>query len=467
MKRLSIIILCISLCLSVIGCQSTHSDAPLQTNTEPTISQDTSPVEVTEQMPETATPTPTDTEIVATTGEPEEIPFSEDFYDYDSLADMFAEYDIRFGAAIGSYTHDDYTMQSILSHHFNSATATNEMKAYSMLNQKACQQSADGMPVLNFYEADRLVELAIDCGVQVRGHVLVWDAYMSNWFFREDYKNNTPYVDKTTMLKRLESYITQVITHFEETYPGVVYCWDVVNEAVGDGISDYAPGDERHVRLKRNGESNPFYDIIGEDYVEISFMYAKDTVEALQKNNPEVNIKLFYNDYNCYQTAKRDAICKLLESINSYATDADGNYRKLCDGMGMQGYIGGYGTQNGCLNNSDVSKITAAIEMFAALGIEVQITEMAVRNYSDSLIDSDKHALFYKALINSLIELNKGEQKPLTGITIWGLTDMGYIDETSYEYKMNGPYCGLFTPGYEPKKSFYEVYVALKNATAK
>ena len=43
-----------------------------------------------------------------------------------------------------------------------------------------------------------------------------------------------------------ESYITQVVTHFEETFPGVVYCWDVVNEAVGDNAGEYKPADARH-----------------------------------------------------------------------------------------------------------------------------------------------------------------------------------------------------------------------------
>ncbi len=475
MKRLFIYMLCLNLCLGVVGCGSQTTPDSTSVN----ITENTSPdASVEASASDTPAPTgDTDTEGSAPAGEDTsstdetssaavEIPFSEDFYDYDSMGNMLAEYGIRFGAAIGSYTHDDYTMQSLLMQHFNSVTATNEMKAYSMLDQKASQTSADGMPVINFTEADALVELAMNCGVQVRGHVLVWDAYMSEWFFCEGYKSNAPYVDRATMLKRLRSYITQVITHFEEKYPGVVYCWDVVNEAVGDGVSDYDVNDDRHVRIKRNGDNNPFYDVIGDDYVEISFLYAKDVVEALQQANPEVDIKLFYNDYSTFQTTKRDAICKLIESINSYATNADGSYRKLCDGMGMQGYIGGYGTQNGCLDINDITKITTAINMYAALRVEVQLTEMAVRNYSDSLATLDKHAMFYKLLMEALIDINSGDEKPLTAITIWGLADLGYIDESDYAYKMNGPYCGLFTPGYYVKDSFYDVYVMLKEKAA-
>ena len=78
----------------------------------------------------------------------------------------------------------------------------------------------------------------------------------------------------------------------------------------------------------------------------------------------------------------------------------------------------------------------------------------------------DKHAKYYKFLMRALVEVNSGEEKPLTGITIWGHSDMGNIDETSYSYKMNGPYCGLFTPGCDVKDAFYEVYVMLKEKAA-
>ena len=45
------------------------------------------------------------------------------------------------------------------------------------------------------------------CGLKVRGHVLVWDAYMTKWFFHEDYDTSKPIADRETLLKRMESYI--------------------------------------------------------------------------------------------------------------------------------------------------------------------------------------------------------------------------------------------------------------------
>lgn len=475
MKRLVAMVLCVALGLGIIGCggqattkndnaaQKTTMESQTGTLQESVSGEDNEQKNDNQQeaaetgAQQSEAPEPTEVPEEAT-----EIPFSTDFYEYESMADLLGEYGIRFGAAMSADTAQDYTFQALVGQHFNSITATNEMKAYSMLDAKASRKSKDGMPVMDFSGAAGIMEAAMMNGAQVRGHVLVWDAYMTDWFFREDYKSNGDYVDRETMKKRMESYITQVITYFEKTYPGVVYCWDVVNEAVGDGSSDYTAGDDRHIRVYRSGEENLFYKYVGDDYVELAFLYARNAVEALQEENPEVDIKLYYNDYNTFYEEKRDAICVLVESINSFATDAEGNTRKLCDGVGMQGYIGGYGKQDGCMNKNNISMIQKAVEKYASLGVEVQLTEMAVRNYSDEASVVEKHADYYAELMEMLVELNSGDEKPLTGISIWGLTDMAYIDKSSYAYKMNGPYCGLFTPGYEVKEAFHEVYAMLK-----
>jgi hypothetical protein len=60
---------------------------------------------------------------------------------------------------------------------------------------------------------------------------------------------------------------------------------------------------------------------MGEDYVALSFLYAKDAVEKLQAANPEVSITLFYKDYNTFYEEKRDAIIELVQSINTFAKD--------------------------------------------------------------------------------------------------------------------------------------------------
>lgn len=334
----------------------------------------------------------------------------------------------------------------------NSITAANEMKAYSLLSQSASQQNVDGMPVMNYAQGDAIVKFAQDNGLGVRGHVLVWDAYMSDWFFREGYTNDGDYVDAATLKKRLEYYIDQVVTHFETEFPGVVYCWDVVNEAVGDSKEDYTDADERHIRRYRSGSENMFQKILGDDYVKLAFTYARKTVNKLKKQNPNVSIDLFYNDYNTFYDEKRNAVIALIQDLNKD--------EKLCDGVGMQSYIGGYGQQAGCMNSSDLTKIETAIRMYHDLGIKVHVTEMAVRNFDKD--QADKHAEFYGKLFALYKKLNAEEQL-LENVSIWGICDDPYMSKTDYSWKMNSPYCGLFDRGCKRKADYYEALKALKD----
>ena len=343
-----------------------------------------------------------------------------------------------------------------MARHFNSLTATNEMKAYSMLDTLMTRARTDGMPGLNYYTADKMVAWAQENGIHIRGHVLVWDAYMTDWFFREDYDSAKPYASQEVIRERMAWYINEVITHFEEKFPGVVYCWDVANEAVGDSLTEYDPNDPRHLRTTRSGSTNLFRDLAGDDYVEYAFLCAKNTVEALG-----ADIKLFYNDYNTFNSGKRTAICALIDSINSYATDEDGNPRQLVDGIGMQGYIGGYGTQTGCLNETDIESIRQSILIYAAKGLEVQLTEMAIRNYSGEEEDIAKHAEFCGKLFAMFSSVNTAESAPLTAVTLWGISDCPDLPHDNYSWKLNSPYCGLITEKNELKTSFDAVYQAL------
>ena len=89
------------------------------------------------------------------------------------------------------------------------------------------------------------------------------------------------------MLKRMENYIDSVMNWCEENYPGVIYAWDVVNEAVDDA----------------GGMRQSYWtQTIGEDYVEKAFEFARKHAPA--------NVELFYNDYNEYQTSKQEDILK-------------------------------------------------------------------------------------------------------------------------------------------------------------
>ncbi len=376
--------------------------------------------------------------------------------DYDPLWTLVEPAGFKLGACFSPGNLPDQAYMDFVGRHFNSLTCTNETKAYSLLNQAQSKASEDGMPRMDFTLADQMLAWAQDHGIAVRGHVLVWDAYMTTWFFHEGYDDAKPFADQETMRLRLASYIDQVMTHFEEKFPGLIYCWDVVNEAIGDSASEYAAGDPRHLRTLRSGQPNLFLEHVGDDYVPFAFLCARNTAEKLG-----ADIRLFYNDYNMFQAGKRTAALALIDSINTYARNDAGEFRKLIDGVGLQGYLGGYGTQSGCLTDSILRDLAASIQIYADRGLEVQITEMAVRNYDKE--KAPEHAAFYARLFTEVfLPANAGEKKPLTAVCIWGVSDCPQLPQSHYTWKLNSPYGGLITEKNEIKTSFDAVYHALK-----
>lgn len=381
--------------------------------------------------------------ITANQGAAEKQEEADDFVKEARLCDMAQKYGFKLGACVSYSQLNRASYIKMLAEDFNTTTATNEFKAYSLLNQRKSMEA--GVPAMSYGQADAIARMAQEKGIGIRGHVLVWDAYMTQWFFREGFKSDGAIVSKEEMEKRLKIYIEDVITHFETEFPGLVYCWDVVNEAVADDASERVPENEFHIRKTRGGSINLFNAIMGPDYVKYAFQCARKTVN---KVNP--NIKLFYNDYNTFYQEKRDAIIRMIKYLNAE--------EKLCDGLGMQGYIGGYGQQSGCMNSNDLSLVKTAIKMYSDLGLEVQLTEVAVRNYEKDQME--KHAKFYGNLFRAVISaINEGAN--FTGFTIWGISDNPSMPKTDYSYKMNGPYCGLFGQYFEIKDSYKEVYKAL------
>ena len=370
--------------------------------------------------------------------------------DYDPLWQYAEQYGFKLGGCFGIWDMNNRVYMDFLARHFNSLTCTNETKAYSLLNQRASKESPDGMPRMDYSTADKMIAWAAEKGIRVRGHVLVWDAYMTQWFFHEGYDEKNPVADRETIRARLASYIEQVMTHFEETFPGVIYCWDVVNEAIGDNSGEYDPSDPRHLRTMRSGAANCFLEYVGEDYVEYAFQCARNTQEKLG-----ADIRLFYNDYNLFFPEKRAAACELVKSILAYDS------RKLIDGIGMQGYMGGYGVQSGCLDPAIITNVRESIRVYAELGLEVQLTEMAVRNFDPEKVR--EHDAFYARLFSDVfMQANRDGKAPLTAVCIWGLVDADPNMKGNYVYNLNSPYGCLLTTNYRIKTCFDAVYHTLK-----
>lgn len=348
-----------------------------------------------------------------------------------ALKDLASKY-FMLGVGINGSTLENQTLNlpeymAVSKKHFNSCTMTNLMKSCYILVQDASKESlknGDGSPVLSFASIDPTLQWCMDNGMQMRGHTLVWHAQAPEWFFREGYDDKGAYVDKDTMLFRMESYINQLMTHVQDNYPGVVYCWDVVNEAVdpdrGDKDSDFL------CRMENDGVTNPWYATIGEDYVEMAFTFARKYAAD--------GVKLFYNDFNTYQSPKTMAIIALCERLKE---------KNLIDGIGMQGYWG--------LDYPATSMIETAIRLFSKLDLEIHITEWSTGVDEENEEQFKKQGAKYATTLLSIISLDQEAGGPanITSVTFFGLIDHYREGDTTNTR--------LFDSNYQPKEAFTRV----------
>ena len=353
-----------------------------------------------------------------------------------SLKEYCKDY-FTLGVGINGSTLDNLTLHSeeymaLVKQHFNSCTLSNLMKSAYILKQEESIQNAlegDGSPVLTFESIDPTLQWCMDNGVGMRGHTLVWHVQSPDWFFREGYTDDGAYVDKDTMLFRMESYICQLMTHVQDNYPGVVYCWDVVNEAVDPDKGD--PDSAFSCRMENEGTPNPWYITIGEDYVEMAFTYARKYVAD--------GVKLFYNDFNTYDTKKREYIYTLCEGLKE---------KGLIDGIGMQGYWG--------TTYPSMAAIEGTILRFAKLELELQITELTVSVDEETEEQFADQAQRYFNIFYSLhnLDIEGGGSANITNVTFFGLKDHYNPNDTTN--------ARLFDTDFQPKPAFIRVRDILK-----
>ncbi len=329
------------------------------------------------------------------------------------------DFGFSIGGVMSNTSFKEESYKKVINQHFSSMTIDNDLKLYGLLDQEKTVASAngDGMPVLRKdFSGEHMVRWAYQNGIGVRGHTIVCDSNMDTnckYFFYEDYDTTKKLASKEVMLERLRSIIKQTIIYFEEKYPGTIHTWDVVNEAIVP--SDADRDDPRKIQRTHN----LFYDTIGSDYVEYSFLFAREAVDELKAKYPhrDIKIKLFYNDFGCYTKDKRNAICALAQSIMEFGNErGKGN---LIDGVGMQCYLGGpkntfFDKNEKVLepaSNTSVDSIPNSVFLFNELGLDVQFTELTVHNYDES--KNAAQAAYYEKVMQMVIDINNGTMQPL------------------------------------------------------
>ena len=332
-----------------------------------------------------------------------------------SLSAAYKDY-FKFGVASPAsvMTNTNEEFRTLLKTQFNSVTPENELKPENVLDAAttlADPAKYNECPALNFDAAKPILDFCKDNGIPMRGHTLIWYSQTPSWLFYENYDVNGELASRELMLTRMENYIAAVMTWCEENYPGVIYAWDVVNEAIADdgGMRDCY-----------------WLETIGEDYVEKAFEFAR-------KHAPE-GVQLFYNDYNEYQDSKQADIIEMLKPVAEA-----GNI----DGMGMQSHIS---------SGLDPDYYLGAMQEYVdELGVIIHITELDVTapNSQNPMYDQ---GVYMKKLFTAIIEA-KDAGMPIECVTVWGLTD-----DMSWK-SANSPL--LFYGNLDPKPAYEGVMCAI------
>jgi endo-1,4-beta-xylanase len=291
---------------------------------------------------------------------------------YQSLAEFFP-----IGAAVWQGDLDP-PHSGLLARQFNSVVAENAMK------WRALRPSQDAF---NFATADAIVNFAKAHRMLIRGHNLAWHVNNPAWLFKDtNGKDLQPGPEsKALVLRRLETHIRTVVSRYRDD----VYAWDVVNEV----IDPKQPGGLRR---------SDWFRLTGTDYIDTAFRVAREVAP---------HAKLFVNDYETTNPAKRDFLLRLVRDLKSRGVPLDA--------MGHQTHIN--------LESPSVASIVESVEMFSALGLDNQITELDVSVYpnpfgSCSAIPEAvlaEQGYRYRDLFEAFRSL-KGK---ISGVTLWGYAD--------------------------------------------
>ena len=280
------------------------------------------------------------------------------------LKDAYKDY-FLIGVALNQRNVNDADQINLVKAEFSSITAENDMKP-GMIHPK------EG--VWDFEKADKIANFCRQNGIKLRGHCLCWHSQFADWMFTD--KKGKP-VKKEVFYERLREHIHTVVNRYKD----VVYCWDVVNEAMADNVrpnfanGKFTPGspyrDSRH------------YQLCGDEFIAKAFEFAREA---------DPNALLFYNDYNECDPGKRDRIYDMVKKMKDAGVPIDG--------IGMQGHYNVYGPSE--------EDIDAAITKYSQLVKHIHVTELDIRMNTE---------------MGGQLRFSRGEAKPVAGYMNTLLTD--------------------------------------------
>lgn len=342
------------------------------------------------------------------------------------------------GTAIMLSEISDDTLMELVEKHFNAVTFGNELKPDALFNYQIDGNSVptktitfEGeelqVPVVNdagdsldFSRADAMADKILewnnahpDQKIRIRGHVLVWHSQTQEWFFHENYDITQPYVNKETMNRRLEWFISSVFDHYfgeaaNGKYDGLFYGWDVVNEAVIGNTyrTDKVSAAESLSEIRHGNNSSWWHVYESNEFIINAFKYANKYAPA--------NVELYYNDFGETDNTKCEGIVKLINDVKS----AEGT---RLDALGMQAHYN--------VDGFSAAQFKSVAKKYAQAAGKVQLTELdfkASSTYDGTAATKEseytKMAYCHKNLYEAIKAL-KAEGANVSGLTVWGVIE--------------------------------------------
>lgn len=323
-------------------------------------------------------------------------------------------------------------------------------------NRNKAGQGDIVVPELNFANVDRILEICHEKGLKLRGHNLNWHQQTPLFFFTQNFRVAIGSKDKTTgnykyqaskavMDCRQEFFVKTVMNYVlkkdlelagGDKSKCVLYAYDVVNEYLHSATADTDQDPTFWGTIYDTTVDNGYMAKTGvtlyPSYVKDSFKWAHEVLVE----NDRTDVKLFYNDYNCYQYP--EDIVHLVDFINS-----DG---KICDGIGMQSHL----DISSSFHSADNYAKALACFQENAPDLEVQITELdaTMESTVDNVKTDEDQAAYYDQIMGAILQ-NKKNGGNITGLVLWSL-----YDGVSWR---SGKYPCIFSGLYAPKSAFYAV----------
>lgn len=268
----------------------------------------------------------------------------------------------------------------------------------------------------DFTAADDALAVAEAAGQRVRGHPLVWGRLAL-----------PDYVNRAASADELRAILAEHITAIVSRYRGRVAQYDVVNEPItftgtpganGDGLETYV-----------------FTRLLGSDYV-------REALELAHAADPEA--KLFINDFFVMEPGpKQDYFFELARELVAEGAPLHG--------VGFQGHIT---PPFGPSYQPSAAEIAAAIDRFAALGLEVEITEVDVT--LSPPLDFEAQAAIYGDIAAQCFA-----RPACRGVTTWGISD-AYTWIEGFFGVRGAPL--PFDESFQPKPAWFAIRDALRAA---